>query len=241
MIKNIFVAVAIVSMLNTAVNADIVWLGTTDNDIFNEANWDLSSSSVTIIDPNVSVEDNAVIGPGPFANDPVILEQPSQQRFQLGDGNTLTLSGSTLTVAGNDGVGGAPGTTNGPLVNVIDGGQFDPFFVVNDVQVNIDATSSATFGGGGNPINLSAVDLTPGAMLGFLNETPDAYRAEHLSKTTVLGAPAIEGDNVMIAAMGAGSKITVIPEPTSMILTSFGMLALLSFRRKVAGSSETSC
>ena len=213
--------------------AQIIWVGDVSNDIFDEANWNLTNSSVTLIDPDVTIADDAVIGPGPFANDPLIPELAGQQRFQLDDGKVLTLNGATLTVAGNEGVGGAPGTTNGPTVEVIGGGQFDPFFVVNDVKVKIDATSTATFGGGGNPINLSTVDLTPGAVLAFLAETPDAYRTEHLSKTFVLGAPAVEGVNVAIASDGAnGSIITVIPEPSSITLALLGLFAVTAFRRR---------
>ena len=112
-------------------------------------------------------------------------------------------------------------------------GKFDPFFVVNDVLVNIGGTSTATFGGGGNPINLSTVDLTPGAVLSFLAETPDAFRTEHLSKTFVSGAPAIEGDNITIADDGAaGSIITAIPEPSSMVLALLAFLSLPFLSRK---------
>ena len=71
-----------------------------------------------------------------------------QVRLQAGDGFTLTLDGVSLApvAGGNDGVGGEPTSTPnisddgiaGPIVNVINGGMFNPFFVVNDVRVNID-------------------------------------------------------------------------------------------------------
>ena len=77
--------------------AEITWTGSVSTDIFDEANWDLSNSSVTTIDPNVTISDDAVIGPGPFANDPVIPQVPNQQRFQLDDGKTLTLDTVSLT------------------------------------------------------------------------------------------------------------------------------------------------
>ena len=44
------------------VNADIFWKGNVNEDVFNEANWDLSASSVTTIEPNVSIEDNIQVG-----------------------------------------------------------------------------------------------------------------------------------------------------------------------------------
>ena len=210
--------------------AQITWVGSVSDDIFDEANWDLSGSAVTMIDPNVSIMDDVLIGAGPFTNSPVIPQLDGQQRFQLDDGQTLTVAGN-LGIAGNDGVGGAPGTTNGPTVNVIDGGHFAPFFVVNDVKVNIDGTSSATFGGGGNPINLSTLDLTSGSLLTFLAETPDQYRAEHLSKTMVDGVAGIEGVNLSIASDGAnGSVITVVPEPSGVLLGLLGGLALFCRR-----------
>ncbi len=211
--------------------ADISWVGGTSDDVFDESNWDLSGSSVTMIDENVSIADNVVIGAGPFANNPVIPDLAGQVRLQLDDGFSLTVEGR-IDYAGNDGVGGAPGTMNGPTVDVVNGGAFNPFFVVNDVTVNIDGSSSATFGGGGNPINLSTLNLDLGAVVTFLAETPDAYIAEHLSKTFVLGDPAVEGVNLNIEAFGAaGSMITAVPEPASLALAGFAGLALLMRRR----------
>ena len=118
-------------------------------------------------------------------------------------------------------------------MNVINGAEFNPFFVVYDVKVNIDGSSSATFGGGGNPINLSTLDLTPGATLAFLAEDPTAYINEHLSKTFVNGSPAEVDVNITIASDGAsGSVITAIPEPSSVTLACLACLALLAQRRR---------
>ena len=50
------------------------------------------------------------------------------------------------------------------------------------MALDIDGTSSATFGGGGNPINISTVNLTAGATLSFLLEDPTEFTNEHLSK-----------------------------------------------------------
>lgn len=232
-----FLAATLFAASLTPAPAVISWVGGANTDIFDEANWDLSGSAVTTINPNVSIPDDVMIGPGPFTNNPVIPELAGQQRFQLGDGHVLTVTGAStlLSVAGNDGVGGAPGTTNGPTVNVMAGSAFNPFFVVNDVTVNIDAGSTATFGGGGNPINLSTVDLEVGAVLSFLAETPAAYRTEHLSKTTVDGIAAAEGVNITIAAFNGatGSQITAIPEPATSVLAAIalGWAALLRRRR----------
>ena len=197
----------------SATMADISWVGGTSTDVFDESNWDLSGSSVTAIDENVNIADNVFIGSGPFANNPVIPDLGGQVRLQLDDGFTLSVDGGQIVYAGNDGVGGAPGTSNGPTVNVINGAHFQPFFVVNDVHVNVDSMSTAVFGGGGNPVNsgtagMSTINLQPGARLEFLAETDTDFRAEHLSKILVNGAPAVEGTNLNVFANGAGSIVT---------------------------------
>ena len=222
-------ATVVCLFLPVHVSANVIWIGDLSTDVFEEANWDLSGSAVTAIDPNVSILDDVLIGPGPFTNDPVIPNVPNQQRLQLGDGYALTLDSTLLSVEGNDGVGGEPGSADGPTVSVIHGAEFNPFFVVNDVLVNIDAMSSATFGGGGNPINGSTIDMTPGATLAFLAEDPAAYINEHLSKTLVSGSPAVDGVNIMIAGDGgAGSVVTAIPEPSSLALACLAGLGLLT-------------
>ena len=226
-------AITVLVATLTCAQAAITWVGGTSGDMFEESNWDLSGSSVTTIDPNVSIDDDVFIGAGPFTNDPVIPQLDAQMRFQLADARVLTLDGGTIGIDGNDGVGGAPGTSNGPIVNVLGGGAFNPFFIVNGVNLNIDATSTATFGGGGNPINISTVDLKPGAVVTFLAETPDAFRGEHLAKFSVNGAAAVEGGNITVEASGgAGSTITAVPEPGSVALAGLSLLFLLGRRRR---------
>ena len=84
----------------------------------------------------------------------------------------------------------------------------------------------------GNPINISTVNLTGGSTLAFLLEDPTEYTNEHLSKTTVDGAPAVDGVNISIAANGNGSIITVIPEPSGAALIGLAGLAMIFRRRK---------
>lgn len=232
-IRFLFAAALAAVLLPRFAAAEISWVGSVSTDVFDEANWDLSGSTVSMIEPNVSIADNLLIGAGPFDFSPIIPELSGQQRLQLDDGFSLTLNGGTLGIEGNDGVGGAPDTMNGPTVFVNSGAQFNPFFVVNDVKVMIDGSSSATFGGGGNPINLSTLDLQPGATVTFLAEDIAAYNAEHLIKTFVNGSPAVEGVNLTIMSDGgAGSIITAVPEPTTLTLTALAGLGLLSTRRR---------
>jgi len=71
----------------------------------------------------------------------------------------------------------------------------------------VDSTSTATLGGGGNPVNGSVIDLEPGATLTFTRETIEQFNAEHLSKLTIGGAAAEEGVNFSIESDGNSGSI----------------------------------
>lgn len=188
-------------LLAPALHADIVWTGAVSDDIFDEANWDLSQSTVTVIDPNVTIDDDVLIANAPV---PVVIpDHGGQVRFQLGDGYTLTLDNSTLVQAYNDGVGGVPSTTIGPRVVVLDGASFESFFITHKTRLEVAAGGRAVFGGGHNPINGSTIELALGAVLAFTDETPSAYVAEHLAKTRVEGVPASEDVNVRVLRAGS--------------------------------------
>ena len=211
--------------------ATVVWTGSASADPFDEGNWDLSGSGVTAVDSNVSISDDILVTNGSIA----IPNLAGQVRLQVGNGFSMTLDNSTLNLVGggNDGVAGAPGGT-GVDVYLTNGSQFNPFFIVNAVSLYIDSTSSATLGGGGNPVNLSTIDLTRGAQLSFRNETPAAFTSEHLSKITVDGAPAVAGVNILINPFNGagGSAITAIPEPSALGLVGFSALVLFRRRRR---------
>ena len=77
--------------------------------------------------------------------------------------------------------------------------------------MNVDATSTAVYGGPGNPVNISEINLEPGSTLTFLRETIEAFNSEHLSKVYIAGVPAEEGVNYTIESDGAqGCIITTI-------------------------------
>ena len=214
-----------------ATQAAIVWTGATSADPFDDSNWDFSGSAVTAVDSNVSVADDITITNGNIA----IPNLTGQVRLQIGNGFTMTLDNSILglVAGGNDGTGGEPGST-GVNINVTNGSQLNPFFVVNNVSVDIDATSSATFGGGGNPVNIATINLTTGSTLSFLAETPAAFTSEHLSKITVDGSPAVDGVNITISPFNGalGSTISVIPEPSGIALLGLAGIAMIFRRRK---------
>ena len=83
----------------------------------------------------------------------------------------------------NDGIGGGrfeiASGPEGPVLDIKNGSFVEVFFIVNGVQVNVDGTSEVIFGGGGNPVNLSLIDLKEGCS-GFKNETIEAFNSEHL-------------------------------------------------------------
>ena len=190
-------------------SADIVWTGAVSSDIFDEANWDLSNSTVTVIDPNVGIDDHVVIANAPA--EVWIPDVSGQQRFQIGDGFTVTIDNSHVRGLGNDGLGGQPGASPGPLVTLKNGASFEAFFIVNGTHMVFEPGTHGVFNGGFVPINISTVDLAPSTYLHFTDETPTAYITEHLSKTTVQGVPAVVGGNInVIGDGGAGCFVTVI-------------------------------
>jgi hypothetical protein len=148
-------------------------------------------------------------------------------RFQIGDGFTMTLDNSILglVAGGNDGVGGEPAGT-GVTVNVTSGSQLNPFFIVNAVTVNVDASSSASFGGGGTPINLSTVSLAPGSSLTL------ASLAEFTEQGTKIFVNGVSFASNSTILNSSGNTGTAIPEPSGLALLGLAGLACLFRRRK---------
>lgn len=216
-------------------HAAVTWTGSNGTDIFDGGNYSGLANGL-VLAPNVTIEDDVV-----FSNATVTIPQVSaQQRFQVASGFTITVDGSNFSLAGgsNDGIGGAPGSTlpagpAGPTLNIINGSSLEAFFIVNGVQMNVDETSSVTLGGGGNPVNNSAINLNAGATLTFTRETITQFNNEHLSKLTIGGVAAEEGLNFTIDGFGAGgSIITAIPEPSVGLLAAIGGLVLILRRRR---------
>ncbi len=204
-------------------SAQITWTGTTGTDAFDETNWDLTGSTVTTVDPNVAVDDDMVVPS--TSNILTILDLPGQGTLRLADSRTLTLDNSETMTVFNDGFGGIPGTGVGISILVTNGSHFRTFFIVNEVKLSVDSTSMATFGGGGNPINLSTVDLSSGGVVNFLQEDVAAFTTEHLSKFRIDGVPAVLGVNIVvvsdgllgciISAAGVGTKFCDPADPNS--------------------------
>ncbi len=215
--RSITLLIALLASFAPVTMADIVWTGAVSNDIFEDLNWDLSASTVTAVDPNVSINDDVLI-----ANTVQPVEIPNlagQGRFQVADGFVLTIDNAQVRELGNDGIGGAPGTSIGPEVKLINGSKLQSFFITNRTSLDVGLLCLATLDGGATPINGSTVNLTSGATLAFSDETVADYLNEHLSKTRVDGSPAVLGVNVLVASDGgSGCVVTVIPPFTSVCL-----------------------
>jgi len=212
--KRIICLALLLSLSQAQAHADVVWVGGVSDDIFDEANWDLSGSTVTVINPNVSIDDDVIIM---NAAAPVVIPDISAQvRFQLGDGRTLTVDNSVLLAANNDGVGGAPGNSNGPSIQLVNGAELDVFFIVHQLNLNVGPGCLAILRGGAAPINAASVNITAGALLGFPDETPQDYLNEHLNKTTVDWFPAVVDVNMEVLSDGAsGCGVIAISSVTS--------------------------
>ena len=188
-----------------ALHADIVWTGALNDDIFEEANWDFSSSSLTQVDPNTAVLDNILIKDAPAPID--VFVAGVQTDFEIGDGFVMTIDNSTVFTSNNDGLGGQSGGGAGATVVVVNGGDVATFFIATNTHMQIDATSSAHLLGGATPINGSTIDLAEGALLALVNETPTDFLAEHKNKVSVNGQPIVVGSNITLAADGSSGCV----------------------------------
>ncbi len=160
----------------------------------------------------------------------------------LGDGFSLNLDNTNITMSGTSGLQGVDdgaGTAriNAPMsVNATNGSTINIQFSSVGVDLNIDATSSLTIRGGGDGINsqteITRVDLAAGGMLTMTN-------AAEIDEQIGEGDIYVDGVQVTAAnkatlLSGAGSTVTAlaVPEPSSTALLGLGGLALILRRRK---------
>ncbi len=189
---------AVPFVLSEPATCQIRWTGAVSLDAFDEANWDLSQSAVTSIEPGVSIDDDVIIqGSGVSVEIPPLT---GQGRFEMASGRTLTLDGARMYAVDDDGFGAGPGA--GVDVLVRGGGSFEPYFAASNTRIDIDATSTAILGGPGNPLNVSTANIVLGAELRFTRETPSEFLSEHLPKITVAGLPASVGQNLTVTGDG---------------------------------------
>ena len=221
--------------------AAVVWTGATDNDFFNDANWDFSGAvnGTTAIDPTTIINEDLTVT-GATVSGTVA----GFGFFAIGDGFSITLDNSSLTMTGSGGIqgsddGAGAARTNAPsLVNLTNGSDLNIQFFSVGVDINIDGTSSLNIRGGGDGLNsqteLSRVLLEEGGQ--FTLPTRAAFD-EQVTANNGAGNIVVGGVDATTANMDdlftfAGGTGTATPEPSSTALLGLGGLALILRRRK---------
>ena len=221
--------------------AAVVWTGATDNDFFNDANWDFSGAvnGTTAIDPTTTINEDLTI-----TGATVTGATASFGYFSIGDGFGLTLDNTSLTISGSGGArgvddGAGSGRTNAPSsINLTNGSSLSLQYVSVGVDINVDGTSDVRIRGGGDGINsqteLSRIILDEG---GQLRLTTRAEFDEQVTASSGAGNIVVNGVNATVANMDdlftfSGGTGTATPEPSSTALLGLGGLALILRRRK---------
>lgn len=221
-----FLSLGLLLAAVTCSHAAIVWVGGTDTNFYTTSNWDFSGSTVTAAEFNAS----STIA------DSIVMENVTgislNGALSILDGFSLSLTNSSLTSSGSNGLNG--GAAGGATVNVnlVGTSSLSLQFINNGVFVNVGGSSSLSLRGTGNPINTengnSRINLDPGASVIFANATE---YGEHRGKifNTTTGRSLSSGPEDF--SPSTGNIITAVPEPSSILLGGLGILALLRRRR----------
>ncbi|BDS07590.1 hypothetical protein NT6N_26300 [Oceaniferula spumae] len=211
--------------------AVIVWTGASDSNPFNDANWDFSGSSVSNITPNGLILDDLTVSNVGFAasgNAGVGFSD-----FALGDGFSLTITGTSFDLTGTDGFAGSGNDANTEIINLIDSTSSIQY-ISQGIILNVDGTSSLTVRGGGDGINSQIADtrinLSTG---GTLTMSSAAELDEQIGEGDIFvnGTQVTLGNKATLLS-GTGATVTGIPEPSSTALLGLGGVALILRRRK---------
>jgi hypothetical protein len=222
--------VAVVAMSQ----ATLTWNGADGAAFFTESNW-LDNTGAVPADGTINGGTAITADTGGLIK--IDSSSPGNigSHLLLGQGNQLLIdNGQSLTAGGSRGIR-VDGSLNAPLstATIDNGSLIFVQFLVN-IAAELNHGSTLRLKGGGNPVNVSTINLLDtDSMILFNAETYAAFNTEHSSKVTYNGAAlefgsdpfvAEAGDNALATAYNGtkGVQITVIPEPAS-----FGLMALL--------------
>lgn len=232
--KKALLAAACAASVGLGAQAAVVWTGGSGNvNVFDDANYDFSSSGLSAIDPapatvgddvtytgvNITTDDNAAFN-----------------LFLLEDGFTLTLDGSSYTTPGSGGLNGIDdGGDVLSNVNIINGSSANLQYVAVGLAVTVDGTSSITIRGGGDGVNsqveATSINLLTGGTITFA--TGGAELDEQIGEGDIFvnGNLVTAANRDTLLSVNGGTATALIPEPGSLALLGLGGLAMLRRRR----------
>lgn len=228
-------------------SAALVWTGTADDDLFNEANW-LDDNGVVPAAGTINPSTNITAATGGEIR---IDSGPSPAtftagNFQPGPGNNLTIGGG-LSFTGQLSNRGLTYGNSGPIggnVSVIGGSTVELRFMTR-AAISLDGGSTITLEGG-TPLNTSTVNfLDTASVFNFNNATfanllsagqPELSQFTFQGAALVFGADpfAVEpGDNALATAFNGanGVSLSAIPEPSVALLSLLASAAFLRRKR----------
>ena len=231
MARKVFIVsvVALGLSAHTAHAFKITWTGSADGvDAYNEGNWKLATTllppAAGTIDPSNPI--NLITEIGNTAN----AVNASAGALTLGANGLLQISGGTLTTTDVIRRDSSPNTNNSANVSMIissspqNAGQVTALGLI---EIDVALVDRLTLTDGDNPLKFTTVGLaaspTANTQLHLTHESVADVLAEHLSKFSVAGVPAVigndpslpePGDNLRIYSDGLlGSFITPITSP----------------------------
>ena len=200
--------------------ATLTWTGAGDGTSFaDELNWDGASTlggiDIQFLIDVYSINSGDVGGTG-----------VSDLDFLLEGG--LEMTGGVLR---QDTANGAQGLNGGYVT--VSGGELQRQFLAA-TMVSLSGAGAIVLNGGADPLPFGAtLDISgTNCLVTFLQETPADFLAEHLGKVTVAGELAVEGENLLVSALGKTSC-------TISAIESAGCIADLNDNGTVDGADLT--
>jgi hypothetical protein len=194
MMNRIAFSASLVAAMTLGANAEtLTWTGAGDGASFGQAaNWSGTPTGGTL-DINALVDDFVIDDPAAVVGGTGGVAQLS---WVTGSGS-LTMSAGTMT--------GATGLRYTTL-DFSGGVMTRQFFL--EVAAVVSGTAELRLNGAGNPLSASTVEVQGAdASVVFINETPEAFRAEHLTKFTFDGLPPIEGVTFTVESDGGAGCV----------------------------------